>query len=293
MTPRDRIPSRARQQHVFFMRLFFDTEIAGINRIEDQRVEWTWIPLRCVLVLAIFPCAAQANTNLDPGGAIGLVVWLLIIGLAWGFLKSLFQKGKAQATSKSYQGASRPVEPPTSPTESIQTHYDNLQVARTASDTVIRSAYKGLAQKYHPDRFDGDPAHAERIMKFLNEAYAVLSDPVRRKEHDKWIDEQQGTVARLSPSEVDVPPDPEWTRRAKWLKKYGVMMLLATTPGLLWAFVILPLGGTPPPAQGSLAYSFAAISVLGWVISVIMMIVGSIVLPVVEGFIHGLRDDGS
>lgn len=36
MTPRDRIPIRARQQHVFFMRLFFDTEIAGISRIRNR-----------------------------------------------------------------------------------------------------------------------------------------------------------------------------------------------------------------------------------------------------------------
>jgi curved DNA-binding protein CbpA len=85
----------------------------------------------------------------------------------------------------------------------IRTYYDNLQVARTASDTVIRAAYKSLAQKYHPDRFDGDPAAADRIMKLLNEAYAVLSDPKRRKEHDKWIDEQFGTNERSRSSKTE------------------------------------------------------------------------------------------
>lgn len=58
------------------------------------------------------PSPTHARNN-GIGGAIGLVVWLLILGLAWGFLKSLFQKGKAQATLKSYHDASRPVEPPT------------------------------------------------------------------------------------------------------------------------------------------------------------------------------------
>lgn len=185
------------------MRLFFDTKTTGISRIKDRLDQLPCMPLRCAVALVIFPRAAQANTNLDAGGAIGLVVWLLILGLAWGFLKSLFQKGKAQATSKSYHGASHPIEPPTPSPDSIRTHYDNLQVARTASETVIRSAYKGLAQKYHPDRFDGDPAHAERIMKFLNEAYAVLSDPDRRKEHDQWIDEQLGEKTRSSPAEKE------------------------------------------------------------------------------------------
>lgn len=70
----------------------------------------------------------------------------------------------------------------------IHTHYDNLKVARTADVVVIKAAYKALAQKYHPDRNPGDP-EAERIMKLINKAYEVLSDPVRRSEYDRWIDE--------------------------------------------------------------------------------------------------------
>lgn len=272
------------------MRLFFCTKIAGISRIKYRLVELVRIPLRCAVTLAIFPCAAQANTNLDPGGAIGLVVWLLILGLAWGFLKSLFQKEKAEATSKSYQGTSSTVEPPPPPPDSIRTHYDNLQVARTASETVIRAAYKGLAQKYHPDRFDGDSAQAEKIMKFLNEAYAVLSDPVRRKEYDKSIDEQRRPTGRRIVSQVDVPPDPEWTRRAKWLKKYGAMLFLVTTSGGVLVLVISSLDGALSLAPGSSINGPMLLMGLGWIISVIMMILGSIVLPVVEGFIHGLRD---
>ena len=72
----------------------------------------------------------------------------------------------------------------------IHTHYDNLKVARTADAVVIKAAYKALAQKYHPDRNPGDP-EAERIMKLINKAYEVLSDPVRRSEYDRWIDEQE------------------------------------------------------------------------------------------------------
>jgi curved DNA-binding protein CbpA len=73
----------------------------------------------------------------------------------------------------------------------IRTHYDNLQIARTASDAVVRAAYRGLSQQHHPDKNPKDRETAERIMKVINEAYAVLSDPVRRRQHDEWIDSQE------------------------------------------------------------------------------------------------------
>ena len=68
----------------------------------------------------------------------------------------------------------------------LHTHYDNLKVARLAPQEVIRAAYKALSQKYHPDKNSGD-AKAARIMSILNSAYAALSDPRRRREHDEWI----------------------------------------------------------------------------------------------------------
>lgn len=72
----------------------------------------------------------------------------------------------------------------------FRTHYDNLGVSRTADPAVIKAAYKALAQKYHPDRNPHNP-DAERIIKIINEAYQVLIDPIRRAEHDRWIDEQK------------------------------------------------------------------------------------------------------
>lgn len=72
----------------------------------------------------------------------------------------------------------------------IRTHYDNLGVARNADVAVIKAAYKVLVQKYHPDRNPNNP-DAERIMQLINKAYEVLSDPIKRAEHDRWIDEQE------------------------------------------------------------------------------------------------------
>ncbi|MBV8157565.1 MAG: J domain-containing protein, partial [Dyella sp.] len=72
----------------------------------------------------------------------------------------------------------------------MHTHYDNLKVSRDAPSEVIRAAYKSLSQKYHPDRH-ADSEQANRIMRLLNVAYEVLSDPVKRAEHDQWIAAQE------------------------------------------------------------------------------------------------------
>lgn len=69
----------------------------------------------------------------------------------------------------------------------IRSHYDNLTVARNASPRVIKAAYKALCQTYHPDKFEGGPEEAERIMKIINAAYKVLSDPVKKAKHDAWL----------------------------------------------------------------------------------------------------------
>lgn len=62
--------------------------------------------------------------------------------------------------------------------------YAALGVAPEAGLKEIKSAYRKLAFKYHPDRNRDDPGAAE-AMKGLNEAYAVLSDPGKRREYDE------------------------------------------------------------------------------------------------------------
>jgi DnaJ-class molecular chaperone len=75
----------------------------------------------------------------------------------------------------------------------LHTHYDNLKVARNAPPEIIRAAYKTLSQKYHPDRNPGSP-DAIRVIQIINSAYEVLSDPVRRREHDEWITRTESSV---------------------------------------------------------------------------------------------------
>lgn len=61
-------------------------------------------------------------------------------------------------------------------------YYEVLQVSPNAEPTVIKAAYRRLAQSYHPD-MTKDPAASQR-MADINEAYEVLSDPVKRSEYD-------------------------------------------------------------------------------------------------------------
>jgi curved DNA-binding protein CbpA len=63
-------------------------------------------------------------------------------------------------------------------------YYRILGVLDDAEDIVIRAAYKALAQRYHPDKWTGNKDEANKRMSEINEAYGVLSDPVKRKQYD-------------------------------------------------------------------------------------------------------------
>lgn len=63
--------------------------------------------------------------------------------------------------------------------------YAVLGVLPGAEDIVITAAYRALAQRYHPDRWLGNPTEAHQRMCEINEAYRVLGDKVLRSEYDK------------------------------------------------------------------------------------------------------------
>jgi molecular chaperone DnaJ len=69
--------------------------------------------------------------------------------------------------------------------EQKRDYYEVLGVERGADDATIKKAYRQLAKKYHPDMNPGD-AEAEKKFKEASEAYAVLSDPDKRKQYDQF-----------------------------------------------------------------------------------------------------------
>lgn len=110
----------------------------------------------------------------------------------------------------------------------IRTHYDNLQIARTAADAVVRAAYRGLSQQHHPDKNPNDRTNAERRMKLINEAYAVLSDPAKRREHDQWIMQMEADTKTGQP---DISPSVAATQAA-----YG-FVVYPSKKKMAWMFL--------------------------------------------------------
>lgn len=101
-------------------------------------------------------------------------------------------------------------------------YYAILGVSPSAEDVVIRAAYKALAQRYHPDRYNGPKEEANRRMAEIIEAYATLSDAIKRRDYDQT--RGPGTQSSesffdadldASPSSFD-PLDRDWQVAVKY-----------------------------------------------------------------------------
>ena len=64
-------------------------------------------------------------------------------------------------------------------------YYETLEVERNADESKLKSAFRKLAMKWHPDRNPGD-ATSEMKFKEINEAYEVLKDGEKRAAYDRY-----------------------------------------------------------------------------------------------------------
>ena len=70
----------------------------------------------------------------------------------------------------------------------MKNYYKILQVDKDASPEIIKVAYKLLVKKNHPDLKEGeDKKNAEEKIKEINEAYDILSDPIKKAEYDQTL----------------------------------------------------------------------------------------------------------
>jgi len=134
----------------------------------------------------------------------------------------------------------------------FRTHYDNLKVSQSAPPEVITAAYKALSRQFHPDLNPND-GDAERIMRIVNASYEVLSDPVRRRQHDNWIAAKQlGLTPPENQASAQAKPSPEvsvkhvpGTKDGSSLKFWTIAISISAVVGIaLWA------ENQPPAATG-------------------------------------------
>ncbi len=71
------------------------------------------------------------------------------------------------------------------PSDPRHTFYKTLMLAEIADEEIISTVYRKLAQRFHPD-IDPSPEAARR-MREINEAYATLRDPDKRRKYDEWL----------------------------------------------------------------------------------------------------------
>lgn len=83
-------------------------------------------------------------------------------------------------------------------------HWAVLGLQPGADAVSLKRAFRQQARRWHPDLNGNDP-HAEEQFKAVNEAYAVLSDPLRRQQWEDGLDGQDAAAAGLDPFAVGFP----------------------------------------------------------------------------------------
>lgn len=94
--------------------------------------------------------------------------------------------------------------------EGAMTYYDVLGIPLDADEKAVRSAYRSLARRYHPDL--GEGSSVERFHQVV-EAYEILNDPARRRLYDLSLRRPRQRVPQVEPMIVGAEPLTPGTRK--------------------------------------------------------------------------------
>ena len=150
------------------------------------------------------------------------------------------------------------------------THYDVLGVSRTATEDEIKGAYRKLAREFHPDV--NQSADAEVRFKEINEAYATLSDSLKRADYDQSLGDtgvrrDDGSAAGTSYTGGTAAAASDPNRQAAIRAALARVAVTALIAGLLGALIqagllamterpltanAITLGGLPAMVLGAL-----------------------------------------
>lgn len=73
----------------------------------------------------------------------------------------------------------------------MENYYEVLGITKSATEAEIKSAYRKMAKKYHPDIHPGD-VECEKKFRQISEAYGILGDSDKRREYDqKYIEKEE------------------------------------------------------------------------------------------------------
>jgi hypothetical protein len=120
-------------------------------------------------------------------GSIVQAVLLIAIGKILEYVNCIAIN--VQKNSKNFNEKNEVVAPRKASIRKSNTYYKILNISNDASPETIYTAYKSLSKKYNIHLNPDNPESA-KIIEIINNAYTILSDPLRRKEHDEWIKSQ-------------------------------------------------------------------------------------------------------
>ncbi len=126
----------------------------------------------------------------------------------------------------------------------MKDHYSVLGVSKDADEVVIRAAYKALAQKYHPDKAPPELRSSYTVrMTEINEAYALLCDPIKKSNHDanpvKQSAPQRDTKSQQHKTVINKEKEELKKEVSYWLQSSILLAVWVIGLYLIFKFTIL------------------------------------------------------